>query len=586
MDKEQALEWDEAQDIVISVDLVAAAKQQLRFLATVDRNRHLYDGPALDRAIYRYKYCWLPLLAKHAESQVSEGPLVVPLDCEWIWHCHRLNPVRYKSDCEEFYGRILDNWDVVSSVQGTSGKQTEAIWNRLYPNEPYELDLSSHLLDVADNILGAPESTKYDLVSAVKRQSPFFYQVSRPSMNDGHFLEEAVARYKGFLHLIKRNWERSIKHFGVPTYDIDLIWHSHQLHPVSYCKDLVAILGKILEHDDMDSDRAKGKMLDVGFSGTTKQWEDTFGSRNWRAGAMNRGSAPSLLPTNLRPLNTVRNKGFASTEYQNMIQLPKTMLVEVVMMEIVEVKNSPNGHKGSLFVSFSKTDPDMLLSTRRRLSISSESGEKRVAAFRCVPNGELLVELMSCSPSHLPIVRPAEILGTTLISLENLLNPVSTFSIEKWFELVPSSGIVSSKPISLRIALSFTPPVLAPYALQLVWTYPFSSSSCFNPLTGKVQHAKSWTRVVDEAGNEVISIQMRDSKKAETRNNCLLKKEVIGMTRYCETCVLAEFVGTGWWLMDSQWFFQLQKTFSEDDHIFELTGSRKLIYVLLFSCSR
>lgn len=43
----------------------------------------------------RYKCCWLPLLAKHAKFHVTEGPLVVPLDCEWIWHCHRLNPVGF-----------------------------------------------------------------------------------------------------------------------------------------------------------------------------------------------------------------------------------------------------------------------------------------------------------------------------------------------------------------------------------------------------------------------------------------------------------------------------------------------------------
>lgn len=42
---------------------------------------------------FRYKNCWMPLLAKYADSVVTEGPLVVPLDCEWIWHCHRLNPV-------------------------------------------------------------------------------------------------------------------------------------------------------------------------------------------------------------------------------------------------------------------------------------------------------------------------------------------------------------------------------------------------------------------------------------------------------------------------------------------------------------
>lgn len=48
------MEWLEAQKIETSVDLLAAAKQQLLFLAAVDRNRRLYDGHALDRAIYRY----------------------------------------------------------------------------------------------------------------------------------------------------------------------------------------------------------------------------------------------------------------------------------------------------------------------------------------------------------------------------------------------------------------------------------------------------------------------------------------------------------------------------------------------------
>jgi hypothetical protein len=54
-EKEQTLEWNEAQKIDISVDLLAAAKKHLLFLGAVDRNRCLYDGPALQRAIYRFK---------------------------------------------------------------------------------------------------------------------------------------------------------------------------------------------------------------------------------------------------------------------------------------------------------------------------------------------------------------------------------------------------------------------------------------------------------------------------------------------------------------------------------------------------
>ena len=53
--KEQEVEWSTAQKIAVSVGLIAAAKQLLQFLAAIDRNRHLYQGPALDRAIYRYK---------------------------------------------------------------------------------------------------------------------------------------------------------------------------------------------------------------------------------------------------------------------------------------------------------------------------------------------------------------------------------------------------------------------------------------------------------------------------------------------------------------------------------------------------
>lgn len=112
-------------------------------------------------------------------------------------------------------------------------------------------------------------------------------------MHDGRFLEAAVARYKGFLHLIKTNQDRSLKLFCVPTYDIDLIWHSHQLHPLSYCNDMIKLLGKVLEHDDTDSDRSKGKKLDVGFDKTTNQWEEIYGLRYWRAGTMYRGSCPS-----------------------------------------------------------------------------------------------------------------------------------------------------------------------------------------------------------------------------------------------------------------------------------------------------
>lgn len=42
----------------------------------------------------RYENLWLPLLANEgSSSQDPFLPLIPPLDCAWIWHVHRLNPV-------------------------------------------------------------------------------------------------------------------------------------------------------------------------------------------------------------------------------------------------------------------------------------------------------------------------------------------------------------------------------------------------------------------------------------------------------------------------------------------------------------
>lgn len=576
METQQELEWAEAQNnMVLSEDLVATAKQQLLFLAEVDRNRCLYDGPLLHRAYYRYKYCWLPLLAKHVESPQTEDPLVVPLDCEWIWHCHRLNPVRYKTDCMELFGRMLGNLNVVSSIQGTSKEESEKLWETMYPSEPYELDMNNDSMqDFEESFLEAKESTtNYDLISAVKRQTTFFYQVSRPYWNEDTFLEGAMARYKGFLHLIKRNRERHINRFCVPTYDIDLIWHSHQLHPVSYCNDLVAIMGKVLEHDDTDSDRSKGQKLDVGFSETTAQWEETFGLRYWKAGAMYRGSPPSPLTVDKYKIDAIHNNSAPSNKInQNLIQLPHKMLVQV-MLEIVDVRNLLSEHKGKLVVSFMKKQEDIVFNTKKQLSISSESQGKQVAAFQCQSNGELVLELISRPSHNFRILRPAKVLGKTSINLEDMQKVASKVPIDKWLDLTPA--VNWSKPIGIRIGLSLTPPVSAPYELHFVCTHPFRGSYFSFLLPRKFQQLKCWTSVVDEAGNEIISIQKGNLSTEKTKSN--INKEVFGRTASGETHLLAELKGTMWSIMNSDWMLQIKKTNDGDKRVFELAGTRKVI---------
>ncbi|XP_074308930.1 glycine-rich domain-containing protein 2-like [Silene latifolia] len=562
MEKEQAREWAEAQAITFSVDLVEAAKKHLNFLAVVDRNRHLYEDHVLKRAIYRYNAFWLPLLAKHLENPVTEEePLVVPLDCEWIWHCHRLNPLRYKFDCEKLYGRTLGNQNVISSVQATSKSKTEEIWNRMYPEEPYELDMTKPFSE--DDLQKGSENakfTKYDLLAAVKRQMSFTYQMSRPYATDDLYLQEAVRRYKGFLHMIRTNDQKNRHCFCVPTYDIDLIWHTHQLHPDSYYKDLTEAVGRVCHHNDNVSDRSPGNVLQTGFSEFTKLWEEAYGKSYSTAGTRNRGDSPT--PVTKVPVNFIGNiedtKLSSSNNCGNPIQFPSMKLVEV-HLEFVKVKNLPEGHKGNLVVRFSKKQTDKLFKGKRSLSISSESGEKEVAYFQCEPTGEFLFELMSNAPGSDKLNQ----LASYSLSLQELVASGSQLSADVWFSPEPVSGdLTSSEPILLQASISFTPPISAPQVFRLARSQSFP----------KGEDANILTKVLDQDGKQVCTLDIRNIEKDVTKGTPDLMKEVYCITGAGETRRLAEFVGNHCSIKGSNGSFKLQNSSGNDDSLFELVG--------------
>lgn len=180
-----------------------------------------------------------------------------------------------------------------------------------------------------------------------------------------------------------------------------------------------------------------------------------------------------------------------------------------MLLEIVGIKNLPDGQHGDLFVSFSKKKPDMLF-YGGTLGIQSETGKRDSASFKCEPTGELVLALMSKSDSKIDSSVPARTIGTTSIALQDLMNPDSKLSIEKWFELKPQSGTVDSEPVCLFVAVSFTVPVPAPLELRMLKSHPVSTNASFLPLQEK-ERIKSWTRFLDHKGDEVICLQLRYS---------------------------------------------------------------------------
>merc|ERR1719436_1352919 len=88
--------------------------------------------------------------------------------------------------------------------------------------------------------------THMDLVDAMKRQLKFMRKIcDLKAFSDKSYLEQAVDRYDRFLRLIKLG-----RGIIVPTLDIDIVWHTHQLHPGHYSKDTMDLLGFTPDHDD------------------------------------------------------------------------------------------------------------------------------------------------------------------------------------------------------------------------------------------------------------------------------------------------------------------------------------------------
>eukprot|EP00667_Euglena_gracilis_P003869 EG_transcript_3878 len=287
--------------------LVPAAAEHLEFLACVARHRPLGNPRCLPAVVARYERLWLPMMAEmQREGDFRDA---APLELAWVWHCHTLDPVGYNKYCQTTFGRLLRRtcpWPSVAQYAAMGGR-----WREAYPKEPFELfatqpsDVSREskgpvyptLLPLSDEpqppaLEGVSELGRF-LLETVQRQWGFLYQVSRPYFSGTPFLNDALLRYYNFLLLKKR--DRSA--FIAPTYDIDIIWHTHMGRPQQYAKDMQQLLGHLFSHDDSVADRTEGSRLSQAAEDTGQRWERAYRQPYMLAGAMFRGDAPPPLPS-------------------------------------------------------------------------------------------------------------------------------------------------------------------------------------------------------------------------------------------------------------------------------------------------
>ncbi|KAK5994820.1 hypothetical protein PT974_03204 [Cladobotryum mycophilum] len=112
-----------------------------------------------------------------------------------------------------------------------------------------------------------------DLCAAVMRQGVFVEKMNKldwlHSPSAGETMTRLIKKYTRFVAIMAANPTQT----AVPTLDVDLAWHTHQLSPSYYYAYTIAKTGKFIDHDDkIDEDR-----LSSSFEWTSKTYLDLFG---------------------------------------------------------------------------------------------------------------------------------------------------------------------------------------------------------------------------------------------------------------------------------------------------------------------
>ncbi|KAK6216512.1 hypothetical protein LQW54_003518 [Pestalotiopsis sp. IQ-011] len=112
-----------------------------------------------------------------------------------------------------------------------------------------------------------------DLVGAVMRQGVFTQKMYKIAWLSSPEADQTMARflikYDRFFSIMATKPEQVM----VPTVDIDLIWHTHQLSPRQYYRFTVAKIGLFVDHHDkVDEDK-----LSEAFGWTTKTYQTMYG---------------------------------------------------------------------------------------------------------------------------------------------------------------------------------------------------------------------------------------------------------------------------------------------------------------------
>ncbi|KVH95191.1 Protein of unknown function DUF1399 [Cynara cardunculus var. scolymus] len=204
-------EASEEEVMRLSLDLVAAAGQNIGFLRDVAESHSLHHTPVLNEAVRRYDELWMPMISDLTAESGKPPMILPPLDIEWVWFCHTLNPVVYRQYCESRFLKLIGKSAIFNQENRDYAlERCREIWVAKYPSEPFENESDS------GDLRNAKILQTDHLLGEVSKQRHLLTKFSKPYMLELVYLIAAKKRYKDFLFILQRHAD-SCSAFSYPT---------------------------------------------------------------------------------------------------------------------------------------------------------------------------------------------------------------------------------------------------------------------------------------------------------------------------------------------------------------------------------
>ena len=259
-----------------SIDLNSLVVDHFLFLKNLHES-NVTQNVSL-KSFEQYQWYWLP-----------SNSLISP-DVAWLWHCHRLAPSKYRAYMEKTFPS--KNWEILPS------------------SNPYRLNDSRNSSSAKDKTsaesqehVDAAKLDEFALLSSAKRQAELYWHL-QPYFTDGvpNFdTELALNEYYQFLMLMKEYPKQTL----VPTYLIDLYWHTHMTggSVEDYATDCRNICGRFIDHDDEYGDGDRDGVLGESFEATAKLWQQVYGDSTYKSKGGYRGPPPPDYYPKMEPVD-------------------------------------------------------------------------------------------------------------------------------------------------------------------------------------------------------------------------------------------------------------------------------------------